>query len=67
MPPNKFPFPQGTENPAGVEGLQTMTLAGSLSRKGVLPMKFFYKRKPRGFKLTVVIGKMRFALDYPSS
>ena len=30
-------------------------------------MKFFYKRKPGGFKLSLVVGKLRLALDFPSS
>jgi hypothetical protein len=30
-------------------------------------MKLHFKRKPGGFKLALVFGKFRFALDYPSS
>ena len=30
-------------------------------------MKFHFKRKPGGFKLALVVGKLRFALDFPSS
>lgn len=30
-------------------------------------MKFHFKRKPGGFKLALILGKIRFALDYPSS
>lgn len=30
-------------------------------------MKVFYKRKRGGFKISFIIGKLRFAFDYPSS
>jgi len=30
-------------------------------------MKLFFKRKPKGFKLTVVLGSIKLTLDLPSS
>jgi hypothetical protein len=30
-------------------------------------MKLIYERKPGGFKIGFVFGKLRLALDYPSS
>ena len=30
-------------------------------------MKFYFKRKPGGYKVSLVLGKLRLALDYPSS
>lgn len=30
-------------------------------------MNLYFKRKRGGFKISLVIGKLRFAFDYPSS
>jgi hypothetical protein len=30
-------------------------------------MKIYFKRKPKGFKLRLILGKLSFGLDYPSS
>jgi hypothetical protein len=30
-------------------------------------MKLFFKRKRGGFKISLLIGKLRFAFDFPSS
>ena len=30
-------------------------------------MKIFFKRKRGGFKIALIVGKLRLALDFPSS
>ena len=29
-------------------------------------MKIYFRRKQGGFKIALIVGKLRFALDYPS-
>ena len=52
------------ENPATDQGAGLKSTIGS---GAYLHMRMFFKSKSGGFKLSLVVGKLRFALDYPSS